>query len=685
MRSGIGCNYILAAIEGESAAVACAQTSTRNHVLNRAAFKLGTIPNMPTETATNALLLASGANGYLKEHGEAATRKVIESGLRNGQENPRPSIRRESNRAARRVERPASSTTAKYPELTKPDANGKPAFRRWGAEGPPRRADEKRRHVYTNDSDPVRIKVMLQQGGAMNWYRVQDDLGHAGWQARKPSSYREVPYTGGTDSFHPEVSEDDLFLPEGEKDCDTLVGIGLLAMTFGGTGDGAPKELPSYCVGRSIIILADNDEGGRKHAEHKAALAAQSAKKVRIVYFPELPEKGDVSYWIALGHTADDLRARAAAVSPWTDPPGAPPAAAGRRLISHLASDLRPEKLVWIWPGRIPEGKLVLLGGPPGLGKSQLTAFISAVVSNGSDWPCGEGRAPEGKVIFMSAEDGIEDTIVPRLMAAGADLTRVHIVAAATRMDGTGRKTFSLRTDVDLLESLAKQMGDVRLIIVDPISAYMGGADGNGNVETREVLEPLAEMANRLKIGVVAVTHLNKGGAGNQNALNRFAGSIAFIAAARAAFVVIEDPDAEERRLLLQAKSNLGKKCRGLAFRLEQRLVGEDIMSSNVMFENEYVTASIDEALNASEGRGAGDKRTNKHEAANFLRTVLAGGAMAVLQVEAEAREAGLLGPDSPISQNKAFRSAREELSIVPQRQGGTGAKGQWVWGLPVC
>jgi AAA domain-containing protein len=526
---------------------------------------------------------------------------------------------------------------------------------------------------------------MLREGGAVNWYRVQDHRGNVGWQPRKPEGYVDVPYTGGTDPFDQEVVCDELFLPEGEKDCDTLVRIGLLAMTFGGTGDGAPEELATYCAGRNVVILADNDEGGRKHAEQKAALVVASAKDVRVVHFPELAEKGDVSDWVALGHNANDLRERAAATRAWT-PPAAieSTAAAGRRLIIHRASDLEPEKLVWIWPGRVPEGKLVLLGGPPGLGKSQVTAFISAVVSNGSHWPCGEGCSPQGDVVFMSAEDGIQDTIVPRLMAAGADLERVHIVAAATKMNGIGRKTFSLKTDVDLLEARVRQIGTVRLIIVDPISAYMGGADGNGNVETREVLEPLAEMANRLKIAVVAVTHLNKGGAGNQSALNRFAGSIAFVAAARAAFAIIEDPDDEERRLLLQAKNNLGKKCEGLAFRLEQRLVADDIISSNVMFESEYVSASIDEALNASESRGTGEKGTNKHEAANFLPTVLVGGALPVLQIESEAREAGLLGPDSPISQNKAFRSARKELGIAPQRQGGTAAKGQWVWGLPI-
>lgn len=354
-----------------------------------------------------------------------------------------------------------------------------------------------------------------------------------------------------------------------------------------------------------------------------------------------------------------------------------------RRLISHRASDLKPEKLVWVWPGRIPEGKLVLLGGSPGLGKSQLTAFMSAVVSNGGVWPCGEGSTIAGDVIFMSAEDGIQDTIIPRLMAAGADTTRVHIVAAATRPDGTGRKTFSLKTDVDLLEAKAKEIGCVRLIIVDPISAYMGGSDGNGNVETREVLEPLADMANRLRIAVVAVTHLNKGGAGGQSALNRFAGSIAFVAAARAAFAVIEDSEDSERRLLLQAKNNLGAKCNGLAFRLEQRIVDGDILSSNVMFESEHVSQSIDEALTASESRGGGTGQSSgKQDVSDFLVEILAGGPVDVLEVERQARAAALLGEDKRLRQNKAFRDAREALGVIAAREGfGPGAR--YVLSLP--
>jgi RecA-family ATPase len=341
-----------------------------------------------------------------------------------------------------------------------------------------------------------------------------------------------------------------------------------------------------------------------------------------------------------------------------------------RQLISHRASDLQPEKLVWVWPGRVAEGKLVMFGGPPGLGKSQLTILMAATISNGGDWPCNEGAAVPGNVIIMSAEDGIEDTIIPRLIAAGANMERVHVVAAVTKSDGTGRKTFSLKADVDLLEEKAKQIGNVRLIIIDPISAYMGGSDGNNNVETRETLEPISDMANRLRTAVVAVTHLNKSGAGGkQNAINRFAGSIAFVAAARAAFAVIEDLENEGRRLLLQAKNNLGPNCKGLAFRMDQRLIAGDIPASSVFFENEHVDHSIDEALAASETQSDA-KASIKEDVIEFLSEILANGPVDVLEVERQARAAALLADDRRLNESKPFRQARKHLGAISDREG---------------
>jgi putative DNA primase/helicase len=211
----------------------------------------------------------------------------------------------------------------------------------------------------------------------------------------------------------------------------------------------------------------------------------------------------------------------------------------------------------------------------------------------------------------------------------------------------------------------------------------MGGSDGNGNVETREVLEPLAEMANRLHIAVIAVTHLNKGGGGNQTALNRFSGSIAFIAAARAAFAVLEDPENDERRFLLQAKNNLGKKCKGLVFRMEQRLVSEGIVSSNIFFESEYVSQSIDDALIASENRGGdGNQTSSKMDVAEFLNEVLAAGPVDVLEVERQARLAGLLGDTKRIRENKPFRAARKHLGILT-KHAGFGPNSRYVLSLP--
>jgi hypothetical protein len=354
--------------------------------------------------------------------------------------------------------------------------------------------------------------------------------------------------------------------------------------------------------------------------------------------------------------------------------PVAPKPAPRRQLISRCASDFQPEKVEWVWPGRAGVGKLTLIGGKPGLGKSQITSFLAAVVSTGGQWPCGEGSTPAGKVVIFSAEDGIEDTIVPRLIGVGADRDNIEIVSGV--LDEHGRKTFDLKADVDLLEAKVREIGNVRLIIVDPISAYMGNAETNDNSKTRAALEPLAEMAARLRVAVVAVTHLNKGSAGGQSALERFQGSIAFVAAARAAFVVIEDEEQDGHVLFLQVKNNLAPKQKGLGFRLEQRTIdGHDIVASYVVWDGEHVAHTADEALNASETREGGD-RTGKAEVVEFLRDALAAGPVDVLDIEQQARTAGLLGDSQRLKQSKPFRAAREEIGVVSDREGfGAGAK----------
>jgi putative DNA primase/helicase len=339
-------------------------------------------------------------------------------------------------------------------------------------------------------------------------------------------------------------------------------------------------------------------------------------------------------------------------------------------LISRKAANIRPEKVDWLWVGRIARGKHTCIAGEPGTGKSQLSIIVTAVMTTSGEWPCGEGWAPLGTVIILSAEDGAADTIVPRLMAAGADRDRVHIVSAVRNHNGKGQRTFNLQTDIELLERKISEIGDVALVIVDPVSSYLGKTDSHKNSEVRGVLEPLSDMAERTRVAVLTVTHFNKTGVnGTTKALHRFIGSIAFTGAPRTAFAVIEDPEDANHRLFLHAKNNLAAPPQGLGFRLEQTIVADEILGSRVIWDSEPVTITANQAL-AAEAAGP-DQRTAKAEAMEFLTEALAGGPTPAAEIMKMAREHGLT--------SKAVRSAREALHVKVQRDGfGPGSKSLW-------
>ncbi len=347
----------------------------------------------------------------------------------------------------------------------------------------------------------------------------------------------------------------------------------------------------------------------------------------------------------------------------------APPVA---ELISRCAAEIPPEKIEWLWPGRIARGKHTCIAGEPGAGKSQLSIAIIAAVTTTGEWPCGEGRAPLGSAIILSAEDGAADIIVPRLLAAGADLSRVHVVSAVRNNDGS-RRALNLQRDLDLLEKKIAEIGNVALVVVDPVSSYLGKTDSHKNSDVRGVLEPLSEMAERTRVAILSVTHFSKVGANNTTkALHRFIGSIAFTGAPRAAFAVIEDAEHDGRRLFLHAKNNFARAPQGLAFRLEQCLVGDGIVASRILWEAEPVAITANEAL-AADAAGT-ETRTAKADAMELLQAVLASGPVPAAEVNRTAREHGLTA--------KAIRSAREVLGVKIERDGfGPGSKS--LWSLP--
>ena len=256
-------------------------------------------------------------------------------------------------------------------------------------------------------------------------------------------------------------------------------------------------------------------------------------------------------------------------------------------------------------------------------------------------------------------------------MAAGADLKRVHIVSAV--IDSGRRRAVNLQSDLAALERKIAEINDVALIVIDPVSSYLGRADSHKNAEVRSVLEPISEMAERLRVAVLTITHFSKAGANSTTkALHKFIGSIAFTGAPRAAFAVIEDVEQEGRHLLLHAKNNLAKAPQGLAYRIEQCLVGDDIVASRILWDAEPVTITANEALAAD---AAGLQRGARDEALEWLRELLGRGPVPAKQVRSEADAAG----HSWATVKRAKRAGR----IEHFREGGTADKGRWSWRLP--
>jgi putative DNA primase/helicase len=261
------------------------------------------------------------------------------------------------------------------------------------------------------------------------------------------------------------------------------------------------------------------------------------------------------------------------------------------------------------------------------------------------------------------------------LLAAGTDLKRVHVVSAVRNADGS-RRTLNLQNDLELLERKIAEIGKVCLAAVDPVSSYLGKTDSHKNSEVRGVLEPLSEMADRTRVAILSVTHFSKSGANSSTkALHRFIGSIAFTGAPRVAFAVIEDAEQEGRRLLLHAKNNLAKAPQGLAFRIEQCLVGDGdgIVASRILWDTEPVAITANEALAAD---AAGVNRSVREEAAGWLRELLADGALPAKQIRYEADAAG--------HSWATVKRAKQAGRIEHFREGGTADKGRWLWRLPV-
>jgi len=334
--------------------------------------------------------------------------------------------------------------------------------------------------------------------------------------------------------------------------------------------------------------------------------------------------------------------------------------------IGKLLSGVEPEEVSWLWPSWLALGKLALVDGDPGLGKSAMTLDLAARVSSGRGFPDGAECEPAG-VVLLSAEDGLADTIRPRLDAAGADTSK--ILALATVPDENGHdRLLSIPEDLPLIEKGIRRVG-ARLVVVDPLMAFLSGeTNSHRDQDIRRALAPLAGLAERSGAAVLVIRHLNKAASGNP--LYRGGGSIGIIGAARMAFVVGKDPQDENRRVLASTKNNLAMPPTSLMFGLEEAESGS--VRVNWLGSSEV---SAKDLLATPQDQEHADARS---EAVEFLNEVLVDGPVAASQVKEEAEDAGI--------SERTLARAKKVVGVMSYREGETGerGKGQWLWKLPV-
>ncbi len=417
----------------------------------------------------------------------------------------------------------------------------------------------------------------------------------------KPGGKRGLIVAWPLPAYAGTSAADPVFVCEGASDTAALLGLGLDAVGVPMAGHCGPM-LADLLDGRHAVIVSDADKAGRAGTAKIADALRARCPSVRTIEPPHGAKDARAAVVAGAGRAAFlDLAARAEPLTPASVPPDAPDTGlerAGRAVIVRL-SDVEPESVEWLWPGRIALGKLTLVAGDPGLGKSFLTLDMAARVSTGAGWPDSPGqRTDPGGVVLLSAEDALGDTIRPRLDAAGADVSRIVALEAIRSVGdvrGGGRESaraFDLSRDLPTLEEAIRSVGDCRLVVIDPVTAYLGGVDSHKNADIRGLLAPLGALAERHRVAVVAVTHLNKASGGP--AIYRAMGSLAFAAAARAAWAVTKDEPDPRRRLFVPIKNNIAPDTGGLAYRIEP--LGVDGCPV-VAWEPGPVNVSADDAL----------------------------------------------------------------------------------------
>lgn len=335
-------------------------------------------------------------------------------------------------------------------------------------------------------------------------------------------------------------------------------------------------------------------------------------------------------------------------------------------VVLTCGADLTPQPVQWLWPDWLALGKFHLLAGAPGQGKTTIAMGMAATVTMGGRWPDGS-RCEAGNILIWSGEDDYTDTLLPRLIAAGADRNRLFFVEG-TRT-GNEVKPFDPSTDMRTLRDAIDQIGNVRMIVIDPVSTAVAG-DSHKNTEVRRGLQPLVDLATTINAALLGITHLSKGGQGSDPA-QRVIGSIAFTAVARVVLVAaqVKDEDGSDKRILARSKSNIGPDTGGFEYHLVQVEALPGIDASRIEWGRAVEGSARDLLADPVEGAGS----TDHADAVSLLKAELTAdcwtGANQAMQ---PLKDAGFT--------KKQIWTASKKLKVV-RTKGGMG--GSWYWRLP--
>ncbi len=329
------------------------------------------------------------------------------------------------------------------------------------------------------------------------------------------------------------------------------------------------------------------------------------------------------------------------------------------------AADIKPKPIRWLWDGWLARGKFHILAGQAGTGKTTIAIALAAIVSTGRHFPDGT-RSPVGNVLIWSGEDSVDDTLVPRLLAAGADRSRIRFIG--NFQHGDEIRSFDPAIDIAELNHAAARIGDISLLIVDPVVNAVA-CDSHKNGEVRRALQPLVDFGEKLSCAVLGITHFTKNTKG-KDPLERVTGSLAFGALARIVLAAAKIADGNTvKHIFCRTKSNIGVDHGGFEYNLNLKEIDgyEGLFSSYVSW-GQIVEGSARELLAENKSDSGGSE---VDEAEQFLREVLADGRMPQKEIEKDYKGAGY--------SLATIKRAKKRLGVISEKDGMTGG---WFWKL---